>query len=68
VNGSPTDEFPLEKGLRQGDPLFLFLFLLVAKGFHVVMEALVVSNLFSGYHVGVTDPPVVSHLQFVEIL
>ena len=27
VNGSPTDEFSLEKELRQGDPLSLFLFL-----------------------------------------
>jgi len=32
VNGSPTKEFKSKKGLRQGDPLTPFLFLIVAQG------------------------------------
>ncbi|XP_045831535.1 uncharacterized protein LOC123922923 [Trifolium pratense] len=52
VNGSPTDEFPLERGLRQGDPLSPFLFLLAAEGLNVLMEAMVARNLFVGYSLG----------------
>jgi len=38
VNGSPTEEFSLERGLRQGDPPSLFLFLIAAEGLHVMMN------------------------------
>ncbi|GAU15385.1 hypothetical protein TSUD_04550 [Trifolium subterraneum] len=66
VNGSPTDEFPLERGLRQGDPRSPFLFLLAAEGLHVLMEALVERNLFSWYSMGMEAPDLVSHLQFAD--
>ena len=66
VNGSPTDEFALGRGLRQGDPLSPFLFLLAAEGLNIMMFALVTHNLFEGYKVGLNNPMVVSHLQFVD--
>jgi len=52
--------------MRQGDPLSSFLFLLVAEGFHVLMNSLSENNLFTGYKVGSFDPVTVSHLQFAD--
>ncbi|GAU17467.1 hypothetical protein TSUD_340100 [Trifolium subterraneum] len=66
VNGSPTDEFPLERGLRHGDPLSPFLYLLAVEGLHVLMDAMVERNLFTGFSVGADDPVSVSHLQFAD--
>jgi hypothetical protein len=66
VNGGPTDEFPLQRGLRQGDPLSPFLFLLAAEGLNVMMNSVVANNLYTGYGVGTTNSVVVSHLQFAD--
>ncbi|GKV35303.1 hypothetical protein SLEP1_g43600 [Rubroshorea leprosula] len=38
VNGSPTEEFQMGKGLRQGDPLSLFLFLMIGEGLHGLVK------------------------------
>ncbi|MCI05775.1 cysteine-rich receptor-like protein kinase, partial [Trifolium medium] len=66
VNGSPTYEFPLERGLRQGDPLSPFLFLLAAEGMNVLMQAMVENQFFTGYSFGMQNSISISHLQFVD--
>jgi hypothetical protein len=52
VNGSPTSEINIHRGLKQGDPLAPFLFLLVAEGFAGLMRSAVEKNLFKGFGVG----------------
>ena len=66
VNGSPTEEFPIERGLRQGDPLSPFLFLFAAEGFNVLMKAVVEANLFHDYDVGSNGVVLLTHLQFAD--
>ncbi|GAU20544.1 hypothetical protein TSUD_131020 [Trifolium subterraneum] len=66
VNGSPTDEFNFERGLRQGDPLSPFLFILAAEGLNVMMSAMISSNLFSPYAIGPRQEVKISHLQFAD--
>ena len=48
VNGSPTEEFKPKRGLRQGDPLASFLFLVVAEGLTGLVRQAVKANLLSG--------------------
>ena len=45
----------MERGLRQGDPLSPFLFLLAADCFNVLMKAVVEEGLYRGYQVGRQD-------------
>jgi hypothetical protein len=65
VNGSPTSEINIQRGLKQGDPLAPFLFLLVAEGFAGLMRSAVEKNYFKGFGVG-DGGVVVSHLQYAN--
>jgi hypothetical protein len=49
INGSPSTEINIQRGLKQGDPLAPFLFLLVAEGFAGLMRSAVEKNLFKGF-------------------
>lgn len=55
VNGSLTEEFCMERGVRQGDPLSPFLFLIVAEGLNVVMREACSQGVFRGISVGSMD-------------
>jgi hypothetical protein len=65
VNGSPSSEINIQRGLKQGDPLAPFLFLLVAEGFAGLMRSAVEKNRFKGFGVG-PDNVMVSHLQYAD--
>nr|KYP73297.1 Putative ribonuclease H protein At1g65750 family [Cajanus cajan] len=65
LNGSPTGEFGVGKGLRQGDPLAPFLFLIVAEGLNALMSKAVERHVLSGYSVGHQSVNV-SHLQYAD--
>lgn len=63
VNGSSTQSFKIHKGIRQGDPISLFLFAIIGEALFYVINEAKVMNLVKGVKVGVNDVEV-SHLQF----
>jgi len=65
VRGSPTKEFLPMKGLRQGDPLALFLFLIVAEGLAEVPRMAEEKSLIDNLEVG-RDKVKVSMLQYAD--
>lgn len=65
INGSPTKEFGMGKGLRQEDPLAPFLFLIVAESLHIRTEEAMERGLYEGIKVGAKEVPI-SHLQYAD--
>nr|GEV21455.1 ribonuclease H-like domain-containing protein [Tanacetum cinerariifolium] len=57
VNGSPTNEFIMERGVRQGDPISPFLFLIAAEGLNVTLNEAVSRGIFKGLKIGHDDIP-----------
>jgi hypothetical protein len=52
VNGSPTEEIFIQRGLKQGDPLAPLLFLLVTEGLGALMRMTVEKGRFQPFLVG----------------
>ncbi|GKV34368.1 hypothetical protein SLEP1_g42745 [Rubroshorea leprosula] len=65
VNGSPTEEFELERGLRQGDPLSPFLFLMIMEGLNGLVKKAESEGLLQGIEIG-KKGLTVSLLQFAD--
>ncbi|GJT47678.1 RNA-directed DNA polymerase, eukaryota [Tanacetum coccineum] len=64
VNGSPTEEFQFHKGLKQGDPLSPFLFILVMESLHISFQRVVDAGLIKGNVLGLTLQH--SHMFYVD--
>nr|GEX48344.1 RNA-directed DNA polymerase, eukaryota [Tanacetum cinerariifolium] len=66
VNGSPTDEFSFHRGLRQGDPLSSFLFILVMESLHVSFQRLIDRGMFDPIFLGKENRVPISHLFYAD--
>lgn len=65
VNGSPTKKFSMGHGLRQGDNLSPFLFLIIVESFNVLIKRAMESGRLVGYKFDVGDKRF-SHLQYAD--
>ncbi|GJS69334.1 C2 calcium/lipid-binding domain-containing protein CaLB [Tanacetum coccineum] len=65
INGSPTPEFKLKRGLRQGNPLSPLLLILAVEALNVSLLDARKNNLFRGVEVGI-DKIHISHLQYAD--
>nr|GEV60827.1 RNA-directed DNA polymerase, eukaryota, reverse transcriptase zinc-binding domain protein [Tanacetum cinerariifolium] len=64
LNGSPTEEFNFFKGLKQGDPLSPFLFILIMESLHLSFQRVVNAGLFSGLKLNQTVT--LSHMFYAD--
>ncbi|GJS93656.1 putative RNA-directed DNA polymerase, eukaryota, reverse transcriptase zinc-binding domain protein [Tanacetum coccineum] len=65
INGSPTKEFKLERGLRQGDPLSPFLFLIVVEALQISILEACEKGFFKGIHLA-NNGANISLLQYAD--
>ena len=65
VNGEPRGNFTPKRGLRQGDPLSPYLFLLCAEGLHSLLHQAESSGAIKGVSL-CSAAPKISHLLFAD--
>ncbi|GJZ17183.1 RNA-directed DNA polymerase, eukaryota [Tanacetum coccineum] len=64
VNGSPTSEFKFFKGLKQGDPLSHFLFIMIMESLHLSFKNVLDASIFKG--IDVNESLTLSHLFYTD--
>jgi hypothetical protein len=68
INGTPSGFFRSSRGVRQGDPLSSFLFVIVMKAFSRMIAAAIDHGFISGFSMGssLSERVFISHLLFVD--
>eukprot|EP00253_Pinus_taeda_P036591 PITA_36591 len=64
INGIPTSTFRASRGIRQGDPLSPFLFIIMAEGLGRSIKNSIQSQVLKG--ISLHQTPTISHQQFVD--
>nr|GEX54828.1 RNA-directed DNA polymerase, eukaryota, reverse transcriptase zinc-binding domain protein [Tanacetum cinerariifolium] len=64
VNGSPSSEFAIERGLKQGDPLSSYLFIIVMESLNLSFNRVVADGIYSGIIIGTSMK--VSHIFYAD--
>ncbi|GFZ18817.1 hypothetical protein Acr_27g0005560 [Actinidia rufa] len=68
VNGSPCNEFQMNKGVRQGDPQSPFLVILAAEGLNWILKRAASLGSFSGLTKGIDGPGIEAFIELKELL
>nr|GEW20960.1 RNA-directed DNA polymerase, eukaryota, reverse transcriptase zinc-binding domain protein [Tanacetum cinerariifolium] len=64
VNGSPSSEFQFHRGLKQGDPLALYLFILIMESLHLSFSRVIEVGAFTGIKIDASFT--LSHLFYAD--
>ncbi|GJS62440.1 RNA-directed DNA polymerase, eukaryota [Tanacetum coccineum] len=64
INGSPTSEFQFHCGLKQGDPLAPYLFILIMESLHLSFSRAVDAGIFTG--IKIDSSLTISHLFYAD--
>nr|GEX62196.1 RNA-directed DNA polymerase, eukaryota [Tanacetum cinerariifolium] len=64
VNGSPTLEFQFYKGLKQGDPISSFLFILIMETLHLTFKRVLNVSVYKG--ISLNGSFMISHLFYAD--